>query len=63
VYVTRREAERLRAAHEERWDALVRAFRSLGAEPVTARSHDPGDLLGDFLRWADLRLLWRGAVA
>jgi uncharacterized protein (DUF58 family) len=63
VYVTRREAARLRAAHEERWDGLVRAFRSLGAEPVTARSHDAGELLADFLRWADLRLLWRGAVA
>ena len=63
VYVTDREAARLREAHEARWDALVRAFRSLGIEPVEARSHEYADLLSSFLRWADLRQMWRGAVA
>jgi uncharacterized protein (DUF58 family) len=62
VYLTRREAHRLRALHEERWDELVRTFRSLGVEPVIVHSHDDGDLLAAFLRWADLRQLWRGAA-
>jgi hypothetical protein len=26
-------------------------------------THDFGALLGAFLRWADLRQMWRGAVA
>jgi uncharacterized protein (DUF58 family) len=62
VYVTKREARRLREAHEARWDGLVRAFRSLGVEPVAVHSHDLGDLLGAFLRWADLRQMWRGVA-
>jgi uncharacterized protein (DUF58 family) len=63
VYVTRKEAARLRIAHERRWQRLVGDFRSLGIEPVTVDSHDLGDILGSFLRWADLRQMWRGAVA
>jgi hypothetical protein len=63
VYVTEREAARLREEHEERWDGLVRAFRSLGIEPVQAHSHEHADLLASFLRWADLRQMWRGAIA
>jgi len=63
IYVTDREAARLRESHEARWDALVRAFRSLGIEPVEARSHEYAGLLSSFLRWADLRQMWRGAVA
>jgi uncharacterized protein (DUF58 family) len=63
VYLTEREASRLRAEHEARWDALVRDFRSLGIEPVVVHSHDVGDILSAFLRWADLRQMWRGAVA
>jgi uncharacterized protein DUF58 len=63
VYLTEKEAVRLREKHEERWAALVRDFRSLGIEPVEARSHEYGDLLASFLRWADLRQMWRGAVA
>jgi uncharacterized protein (DUF58 family) len=62
VYVTRREARRLRDAHEARWDGLVQAFRSLGVEPVAVHAHDLGDVLGAFLRWADLRQMWRGVV-
>jgi hypothetical protein len=62
MYVTRREARRLRAAHEARWDGLVQGFRSLGVEPVAVHAHDLGDVLGAFLRWADLRQMWRGAV-
>lgn len=63
VYLKEAEAARLREEHEERWASLVRDFRSLGIEPVEARSHDYGDLLASFLRWADLRQMWRGAVA
>jgi uncharacterized protein (DUF58 family) len=63
VYLTEKEAARLREEHEERWLSLVRDFRSLGIEPVEARSHEYADLLASFLRWADLRQMWRGAVA
>jgi hypothetical protein len=63
VYLTEKEAVRLREGHEAHWDRLVRDFRSLGIEPVEARSHEYADLLGSFLRWADLRQMWRGAVA
>ena len=62
VYVSAREAERLRTEHESRWDGLMSEFRSLGIEPVVVHSHDRGDLLASFLRWADLRQMWRGAV-
>ena len=63
VYLTRREAARLRDEHEARWDGLVREFRALGIEPVGVHSHDLGDVLASFLRWADVRQMWRGAVA
>jgi uncharacterized protein (DUF58 family) len=63
VYLTRREAARLREEHEARWDALERDFRSLGVEPVAVHSHDYAEMLATFLRWADLRQMWRGAVA
>jgi uncharacterized protein (DUF58 family) len=63
VYVTEKDAQRLREAHESRWDGLVRDFRSLGCEPVAVHSADLGETLGAFLRWADLRQMWRGAVA
>jgi hypothetical protein len=63
VYLSRREAARLRADHEARWDARVQEFRSLGIEPVTVHSHDNSAILSAFLRWADVRMLWRGAVA
>jgi hypothetical protein len=63
VYLTRAEAARLRADHEQRSAGLFRVFRSLGAEPVVVDAHDPGSILGAFLRWADLRVMVRGAVA
>ena len=63
VHLTRREAARLRDENEARWDRLVRDFRSFGIEPVEARSHDYAALLASFLRWADLRQMWRGAIA
>jgi hypothetical protein len=63
VYVTEKDARRLRTAHEGRWDGLVRDFRSLGSEPVAVHSADLGETLDAFLRWADLRQMWRGAVA
>ncbi|HEY4411366.1 MAG TPA: DUF58 domain-containing protein [Gaiellaceae bacterium] len=63
VYLTHAEATRLREEHEGRWLSLVTDFRSLGIEPVEVRSHEYADLLASFLRWADLRQMWRGAVA
>ena len=63
VYLTRAEADRLREEHETRYADLLSLFRSLGAEPVVIDSHDPGAILGAFLRWADLRVMIRGAVA
>jgi uncharacterized protein (DUF58 family) len=62
VYLTKREAQHLRDHHEARWERLVRDFRSLGIEPVAVHSHDLGEMLAAFLRWADLRQMWRGAV-
>jgi Protein of unknown function DUF58 len=62
VYLTHDEAARLRDEHEERWAGLVRSFRSLGIEPVDAPSHEHTDMLSSFLRWADLRQMWRGAI-
>ena len=63
VYLSRGEARRLREENEQRAERLTQVFRSLGTEPVLIESHDPSDLLASFLRWADLRLLARGAVA
>jgi len=63
VYLSARETARMRDEHESRWAARVHDFRSLGLEPVAVHSHDSGEMLTAFLRWADLRLMWRGAVA
>ena len=63
VYLTRREARRLRAENEERRQRADPLFRALGIEPVVVGSHAPGDVLSAFLRWADLRVMARGAVA
>jgi hypothetical protein len=63
IQLTRREARRLRAEHEARWDERLRTFRALGTEPVVVHEHDEQELLASFLRWADLRVLARGAVA
>ena len=62
VYLTKREAARLRDEHEGRWERLVRDFRSLALEPVDVHTHELSEILGTFLRWADLRQMWRGAV-
>jgi hypothetical protein len=62
VYLTRTEAVRLRAEHEQRNADLTLFFRSLGVEPVQVGSHHPGDVLAAFLRWADLRVMARGAL-
>jgi uncharacterized protein (DUF58 family) len=63
VYLTRAEADRLRDEHEARLAELFHMFRSLGTEPVVVDSHEAGPILGAFLRWADLRMMVRGAVA
>ena len=63
VYLTRAEADRLREEHLANREELTRVFRSFGTEPVEVGSHASGDVLGAFLRWADLRVMARGAVA
>jgi uncharacterized protein (DUF58 family) len=63
VLLTMKEAARRREQNEARWNQLVRDFRSLGTEPVAVTSHDFGGVLDSFLRWADLRQMWRGAPA
>lgn len=63
VFVTRKEARALRRRHEERWDTLIRDFHTLGIEPVAVHTHDLGKMLSAFLRWADVRQMWRGAIA
>lgn len=63
VHLTTGEANRLRAEHGARREALTRTFRVLGLEPVDVHAHEPAEVLSAFLRWADLRLMTRGAVA
>ena len=63
IYLTGREARQLRAENEQRAADLTLTFRSLGTEPVCVGSHAPGEVLSSFLRWADLRVMARGAVA
>ena len=62
VYLTRVEADRLRDEHEARHAELLQTFRAFGTEPVLIDSQDPGAILGAFLRWADLRMMVRGAL-
>lgn len=63
VHLSRGEANRLREKHEADWDDLMSGFRTLGIEPVIVHEHGFGEVLDAFLRWADLRVMWRGAVA
>ncbi len=63
VHLSRGEALRLREQHEAAWEELLRGFRSLGIEPVVVHEHGLSEVLDAFLRWADLRVMWRGAVA
>jgi Protein of unknown function DUF58 len=63
VQLTDREADRRHKENEARWDGLVRDFRSLGIEPVAVTTDDLAGVLDSFLRWADLRQMWRGALA
>jgi uncharacterized protein (DUF58 family) len=62
IYLTRAEAKERKLEHEARSADLTRFFRSFGIEPVHVASHDPGDVLAAFLRWADLRVMARGAL-
>jgi hypothetical protein len=62
VYLTRREAAERRGEHEARAVALTASFRTLGIEPVIVGSEGPAEVLSSFLRWADLRMMARGAL-
>ena len=63
VRLTTAEAQQRREQNGARWDGLVQDFRSLGVEPVGVSSHDVAGVLDAFLRWADLRQMWRGGLA
>ena len=63
VYVTEKEAAACATRTRRAGTDSSRDFRSLGCEPVAVHTHDLGEMLGAFLRWADLRQMWRGAVA
>lgn len=62
VYFTRKEASLRRREHEVRAAALTSSFRALGIEPVLVGSERPDAVLSAFLRWADLRVMTRGAL-
>jgi hypothetical protein len=62
VYLTRREAAERREANEGRVAELTASFRTLGIEPVMVGSERPDEVLSAFLRWADLRVMARGAL-
>jgi uncharacterized protein (DUF58 family) len=61
VRLSRRGAERLRAAHEERYEELLRDLHSVGLRPVEVDSSDPGAVDEAFLGWADERRRGRWA--
>jgi uncharacterized protein (DUF58 family) len=60
VFMTRKEARRVRERHEARWNERIAAFRSLGLEPVLVGTHHAAGMLDAFLAWADLRMMSRG---
>ena len=62
VYLTRNEAAERRREHEQRAAAITASFRTLGIEPVIVGSERPDEVLSAFLRWADLRVMTRGAL-
>ncbi len=62
VYLTRREAAARRDEHEARAAGLTESFRTLGIEPVIVGSERADEVLASFLRWADLRVMARGAL-
>jgi uncharacterized protein (DUF58 family) len=61
VRLSRREAARQRATNEERFQALLAGFGSIGLDPVVVSSGDRAEILAAFLTWADLRRLRRVA--
>jgi len=63
VFMTRREARRIRERHEQRWRERIASFRSLGLEPVLVDTHLATGMLDAFLSWADLRMMARGVHA
>jgi hypothetical protein len=61
VRMRRREARRLRVAHEERHAALIDRLIAFGTDPVVVTSADPDAILTAFLAWADARITDRRA--
>ena len=63
TWLSRREARRRRAAHEERFGSLLHGFRRLGLDPVVVESADPDLVLRAFLGWATRRRRLRRRAA
>lgn len=61
VRMSRREAARLRRAHEERYGAIVAELESVGLRPVELDSADPFAVDEAFLGWAEERRRGRWA--
>jgi uncharacterized protein (DUF58 family) len=61
VRLGRRETERLRRSHEERYAALVAELESVGFRPVELGSADPHEIDDAFLGWAEERRRGRWA--
>jgi uncharacterized protein (DUF58 family) len=59
VRVTRRDAQRLRELHEQRFAALVAEFRSLGLDHVVVADPDPVPVVRAFTDWAEARIAYR----
>ena len=51
----RKEVEARREEHRARTAELLETFRRLDIDPVVVTSSDRGDILAEFLLWADLR--------
>ena len=63
VRMGRREARRLRAAHEHRYASLIDALTAFGTDPVLVSSADPDEILTAFLAWAGARVTERRGAA
>ena len=63
VRMGRREARRMRVAHEDRHAALIDTLTAYGTDPVVVSSADPDAILTAFLAWADARVIERRGAA
>jgi uncharacterized protein (DUF58 family) len=59
VRVTRRDADRLRALHEQRLEALLADFGSLGLDHIVVGNADPVAVVQAFIDWAEARIAYQ----